>query len=373
MNRDVLSRRLERRGYVVDMAEDGRQALAMMDDGNYDLVLLDIMMPEMNGYEVLERLKLHAVWQHIPVVMISALDEMESVVRCIKLGAADYLPKPFNVTLLTARVEACLAQKRLHDRELIYVQSLTRELEIARQIQRGFLPATMPSVPGWDIAARFEPARQVAGDFYDAFQFGSGGRLGIVMADVCDKGVGAALFMALFRTLIRAFSEQRDGGTGHVPDDLLSVVRATNDYIASTHDRANMFATVFFGALDPGTGHLAYINAGHDAPVLMDATGQVARLEPTAPAVGLLPDLPFTAAEVMLGPGSVLTLFTDGVTDARGNDEESFGEDRLIEVLRANSASAQTALDRVVDTVSDFVGGAAPFDDITLLSVRRAG
>lgn len=372
MNRDMLSRRLVRRGYVAEIAEDGKQALQMMEHGNFDVILLDIMMPGMNGYEVLEQIKGHKEWQHIPVVMISAVDEIDSVVRCIKLGAADYLPKPFNVTLLTARVEACLARKRLRDREQIYLASLTRELEIGRQIQQGFLPADLPQAKGWELAARFLPARQVAGDFYDAFRFGNDGRIGLVVADVCDKGVGAALFMALFRSLIRAFSEQRNGTGDDASADLLRVVRSVNDYIASTHDRANMFATVFFGALDPATGHLTYVNAGHDAPVLICRDGGISRLEPTSPAVGLLPDLPFATADVTIEPGSVLTMFTDGVTDARGTGGESFGEDRLIRVLSDNESDAAGLLDRLVSSVSAFVGGATPFDDITLLAVRRS-
>ncbi|MGB3543973.1 response regulator, partial [Rubrivirga sp.] len=169
MNRDMLSRRLRKRGYDVAVACDGREALAAVEGGDFDLVLLDIMMPEVNGYEVLERLKADDDLCHIPVIMISALDEMESVVRCIKLGAADYLPKPFNAMLLKARVEASLAVKRLHDEQRAYTESLARELEIGRRIQRGFLPETLPSAPGWDLAARFRPAREVAGDFYDAF------------------------------------------------------------------------------------------------------------------------------------------------------------------------------------------------------------
>ena len=378
MNRDMLSRRLARRGYDVATAEDGRRALAMIEDGAFDLVLLDIMMPEVNGYEVLERLKADSTRRHIPVIMISAVDEMESVVRCIKLGAADYLPKPFDVTLLQARVEASLAVKRLHDREKAYARSLERELEIGRQIQQGFLPETLPDAPGWDLAARFRPARQVAGDFYDAFwmpaEDASGGasrRIGLVVADVCDKGVGAALFMALFRSLLRATAQAASGPPAG--DPLLHVVRTVNDYIATTHDRANMFATVFFGALDPASGHLRYVNAGHDAPLVVDPDGQRRLLDPTGPALGLLPEVTFSTEETTLAPGTTLAAFTDGASDAQGPDGTFFGEARLLDLLAAPAPSADALLGRVDDALAAHAHGTEPFDDVTLLAVRRGG
>ncbi len=374
MNRDMLSRRLERRGYAVATAEDGRRALAMIEDGAFDLVLLDIMMPEVNGYEVLERLKADGARRHIPVIMISAVDEMESVVRCIKLGAADYLPKPFDVTLLQARVEASLAVKRLHDREKAYARSLERELEIGRQIQQGFLPETLPDAPGWDLAARFRPARQVAGDFYDAFWMPTedgARRIGLVVADVCDKGVGAALFMALFRSLLRATAQAASGPPAG--DPLLHVVRTVNDYIATTHDRANMFATVFFGALDPASGHLRYVNAGHDAPLVVDPDGQRRPLDPTGPALGLMPGVTFSAGETTLAPGATLAAFTDGASDAQGPDGAFFGEARLLDLLAAPAASAEALLDGVDAALAAHTHGAEAFDDVTLLAVRRAG
>ncbi len=372
----MLARRLERRGYEVAVAEDGRRALAMVETGDFDLVLLDIMMPEVNGYEVLERLKAHETWRHIPVVMISAVDEMESVVRCVQLGAADYLPKPFDATLLKARVESSLAVKRLHDRERAYARSLERELEIGREIQRGFLPETLPAAPGWDLAARCRPARQVAGDFYDAFWMpaeddAGGRRLGLVVADVCDKGVGAALFMALFRSLLRATAQ---AASGPPPDDpLLHVARTVNDYIATTHDRANMFATVFFGALDPASGHLRYVNAGHDAPLVVDAAGRRTRLPPTGPALGLMPEVPLAAGALTLAPGATLAAFTDGASDAQSPEGAFFGEAHLLDLLAAPAPSADALLGRVEAALAEHAQGAEPFDDVTLLALTRTG
>ena len=140
MNRDLLARRVRRLGHEVTVAEDGRQALELLKTRDFDVLLLDIMMPNMNGYEVLEAMALDARLRRVPVIMISAVDDKESIARCIGLGADDYLPKPFDPVILQARLGASLARKRLHDREQLYQKSLERELEIGREIQAHFLP-----------------------------------------------------------------------------------------------------------------------------------------------------------------------------------------------------------------------------------------
>jgi len=375
MNRDLLSRRLRRDGHTVAVAEHGREALAKIAATPFDLVMLDIMMPEMNGYEVLEHLKADPALRHIPVIMITAVGDAESAVRCIGLGAEDHLPKPFDAALLRARVGASLAKKRLRDREQLYARSLERELEIGREIQAGFLPGALPDAPGWEIAARFAPARQVAGDFYDAFALGDG-LVGLVVADVCGKGVGAALFMALFRTLIRAVAEQRFGAGATAAEGLRGTLAATNDYIARTHDSANMFATVLFAALDLRSGALDYVNAGHEAAVLVAGRrprdGVTDRLRPTGPAVGLMPGMSFGAARALLEPGDALVAFTDGVVDARGAGGASFGEARLLELLAPPAASPAAMLDRVMAALAAHADGADAFDDVTMLAARRA-
>ncbi len=304
MNRDLLSRHLKGQGHSVTVAENGREALSMIRAHTFDVVLLDIMMPEMDGYQVLQHLKSSDAWRDIPVIMISALNEMNSVVRCIEMGAEDYLSKPFNRILLKARIGAVLEKKRLRDKEQLYLKSLEGELEIGRQIQTSFFPDFLPQLPGWEIAAWFRPARQVSGDFYDAFLLSGGQIMGIVIADVCDKGVGAALFMGLFRSLIRAFANMHYSGSrmtlsegGETSPDadsapmtaissdhenaLKTVIALTNDYIALNHSKSNMFATIFFGVIDPETGTLTYITGGHEPPAIISPDGVKKLLEPT--------------------------------------------------------------------------------------------
>jgi len=371
LNRDLLSRRLRRDGHTVIVAEHGRAALDRLAQQPFDLVLLDIMMPELTGYEVLEIMKGDTSLAHIPVVMITAATEEESIVRCLQLGADDHLPKPFNPTILRARVGSSLAKKRLHDAEQRHARSLERELEIGREIQLGFLPDEIPAPAGWELRAHFRPARQVAGDFYDAFEL-PGGRVAVVLADVCGKGVGAALFMALFRSLFRALAEPQFAAASDVREGLRATVQGTNDYIARTHGRANMFATVFFGVLDPASGALEYVNAGHELPAVLGADGAVrARLAPTGPAVGLLPDLAFGVERECIGRGETLVAYTDGVVDARNPAEESYGEERLMAVLTEGAATAQALLERVDAAIGAHIAGAAQFDDVAMLAARR--
>jgi phosphoserine phosphatase RsbU/P len=369
MNRDMLSRRLRRAGHEVDVAENGRDALEAMSRSPFDLVLLDIMMPVMNGYEMLEHLKADPALRHVPVIMITAIDDSESVVRCIELGAEDHLPKPFDPTILRARIDSSLAKKRLHDRESLYAKAMERELEIGRQIQKGFLPDRVVEIGGWELAADFQPARQVAGDFYDTFPLPDG-RVALLVADVCDKGVGAALFMALFRSLIRVFAQQACDDANRMAV-LQDTIVGVNDYIATVHGGANMFATVFFGVLDPAAGVLHYINAGHDAPVLFARAGASARLGPTGPAVGLFPGLEFRIEDVALAGGDLLLAFTDGVTDARDADGAAFTEERLLALFRGPPPGATAALERVREAVARHAGEQPSFDDITLLALSR--
>ncbi|MCA1581071.1 MAG: SpoIIE family protein phosphatase [Acidobacteria bacterium] len=376
-NRDLLARRLRQLGHSVTSAASGRGALELVETHEFDLILLDIMMPEMDGYEVLARLQANPERKHIPIIMISAVDEIESVVRCVELGATDYLPKPFNAVLLKARVHATLEKKRLRDREQLHARSLEREMEIGRQIQASFLPEKLPSPEGWEVAAFFRPARQVAGDFYDAFTLASG-RIGLVIADVCDKGVGAALFMALFRTLIRASSELAEPALSGMTDAaeraaarVTNAVAWTNDYIARTHGDSNMFATLFFAVLDPKTGLLTYINGGHEPPILLTAQGSASRLPPSGPAVGLLPGQRFEVRRAQMSPGDLFLGFTDGVTESRSPSHQDFGEDRLLALLDPFPISASSLLARIDGALAAHAAGEESFDDVTMLAVRR--
>lgn len=272
-----------------------------------------------------------------------------------------------------------------------------QELEIGREIQRSFLPDGMPVLPGWELASYFQAARAVSGDFYDAFRLSSAKKVGLVVADVCDKGVGAALFMGLFRSLIRAFADQhyslrwmdmlpeadraRQGQDGlgrrrsmlsAGATALRTTMQLTNQYIATNHGDANMFATIFFAVLDPASGQLIYANGGHLPPVLLRAGGTIERLMPTGPAVGLLPDIDYELEHIQLEPGDLLVGFTDGAPDALDPDRSFFTEDRLVRSIGTSPGSAQDSIDHLRSALEEHMCGADQYDDITLLALRRA-
>ncbi len=270
-----------------------------------------------------------------------------------------------------------------------YSKALDRELQNCGRIQKNFLPGEMPDVPGWNIEEFFFPARRVSGDFYDVFRL-PGNYIGLVIGDVCDKGAGAALFMALTRSLIRIFSGQaqlsrspvnaESNTVGGPPDpgsvrtytqlEAIRTIALTNDYLADNNDMC-MFVTLFFAVLDPETGKLLYINCGHDPAYLIDASGIKEKIGPTGPAVGMIPHAVFEYKEIQLQLGEIVFSFTDGVTDARSVDEKRFTRRRLISLLSQPVATVFELMQRIGTELFAHIGMAPQADDITMLALQR--
>jgi len=251
-----------------------------------------------------------------------------------------------------------------------------RELAIAQKIQRGFLPDVVPEVPGWKLAGFLQPAREVAGDFYDFFVIPKLGCVGLVIGDVCDKGVGSALFMTLFRSLIRSTSMYRDFvGNDNNADDVIKIlkhsIKLTNEYIATTHGDSSMFASVFYGLLIPETGQLCYINAGHESPLIVGAGGIRARLEPTGPVIGLFPSVAHEVKIIDLLPHELLVAYTDGATDAKNLAGEQFSEDNLLALIAEGAPTANAMVHKIVSNVEAFIGEADQYDDLTVIAASR--
>lgn len=355
------------------------------------------------GLERISRLRHHlAAATGSLTTMVFPDGDFGALESCVQ-GGLDYVVPPFLPGLLRTRVTSCNERSRL----TMTVEQMTaeaslreyeRDLSIAHDIQAGFLPEALPSRTGWEFASRFRPAKQVAGDFYDGFELVNGRRIGFVVADVCDKGIGAALFMALIRTLLRHTAQHagawdlmdadssviadRAAGTGRALPPLLPVgagplvqaVVGTNRYMARNHLRQGYFATLFFGVLDPVTGALLYINGGHNPPVVLRTNGERALLAPTGPAVGMLPDSSYTLGHTTLGSEDVLFIYTDGVTEARDPDGTRFGTARMLTVAEQQGGeSAETLLDAMDRALGRHVGSAEQSDDITMLAVRRTG
>lgn len=375
-NVDYLQQELEESDYETASACNGTEALEKVQSASPDLVLLDIMMPVMDGFQVLSRLKADPCTRDIPVIVISANSDLGSVVRGIELGADDYLPKPFEPALLHARISSSLERKRLHDMEQLYLKGLEREFDIAREIQQGFLPSQLPQVKGWDISAYFKAAREVAGDFYDAFLLPDG-NLVCVIGDVCGKGVGAALFMTLFRSLVRAactmdvFYSGKDVETLSLQERLANAISFTNSYVNDAHGDSSMFATVFAGAFDIQNGTLFYINCGNESPLVLRAGSVLTALKPTGPVVGIFPDACFLVKEFAMEKDDLLLAYTDGIPDACNTEGDSFSNKRLLDLLNDTAVDPSLILEYIDKHLHTFTGTAEQFDDITIMAVRK--
>jgi phosphoserine phosphatase RsbU/P len=375
-NVDYLEQELDDLGYKTVSACNGQDALEKVQAETPDLILLDIMMPVMDGFEVLSHLKADPATRDLPVIVISANTDLKSVVKGIQMGAEDYLPKPFEDTLLRARIASSLEKKRLRDIEQLYMKSMEHELEIGRRIQKRFLPASLPLVEGWEIAAYFKSAREVAGDFYDAFLLPDG-NLVCVVGDVCDKGVGAALFMTLFRSLVRVtamtdlYSNQNEIVSLLPVERLQHIVSFTNNYICETHWDANMFATLCVGIINPLDGTLTYANCGNERPMLGGAGKEPAILQATNPVVGIFPWAQYVIKETCLEKGDMLLIFTDGIPDARNDANLEFGKAPVVRRMSSCDQTATNLLGEIVADLQSFIGPAEQFDDITLLAIRR--
>jgi sigma-B regulation protein RsbU (phosphoserine phosphatase) len=270
-----------------------------------------------------------------------------------------------------------------------YSKALDDELENGRRFQKYFLPDNIPRLPNWEIATFFAPAKQVSGDFYDIFLL-PGKYFGIVIADVCGKGVGSALYMALIRSLIRVFSghinlhgfsnfsfDQRVGDMTTVLTatdnqiNALNAVNLTNDYIFHVHGKENMFATLFFGVINPLTGVLAYINGGHEPLLIVDSTGVKKSLAPTGPALGIIPAVKFEIQHAQMESGDILIGYTDGVTDSATPNGDFFTRKRLLSILKQPPSSASELVEGIRTNIFAHIQNSPQFDDITMLAVQR--
>lgn len=364
-NLRLLTQMLTQRGHGVRAATSGARALESARVNPPSLILLDIRMPEMNGYEVCETLKEDPRTIDIPIIFISALNEIEDKVKGFSVGGVDYITKPFQLEEVIARVETHLALRRLQKRLQDANKRYERELELAGSLQATFFPSEPANIPGWQLSVVLKPARETSGDYYDIYSLPNG-RLGILIADVVDKGAAAALYMALSWTLIRTYAQD-------YPSQPDSVLSAVNQRIISDTD-ATRFLTVFYGILDPASGRLIYCNAGHNPPILLRSGKKVTeeRLSNTGVPLGLFEDETWKHAEVQLDPGDMLVLYTDGVTEAQSSEDEFFDLHRLIASAKANlGREAKDVQQAILADIDQFMDGAPQLDDIAMVVVVR--
>ena len=372
-NRDVLSRQLKRQGYAVAIAENGQAALDQLRTSNVDLVLLDIMMPEMDGYEVLQRLKADEALRHIPVIMISALSELDSVVRCIELGAEDYLSKPFNPTLLKARLGASLDKKRARDREqelgaalraqnnemAVWREAQEADLAVARTAQQAIVRSAPTRLDGWTVETVYQPLIQVGGDVYGWRALDDTSSV-FWIADATGHGVAAALFTTLVALLFnQAITECRTA------DGILTRVNA--EFYSMLRGRAFMTACC---AVINTNGELSFAGAGHPPLLLRRRDGIIETLPSRATMIGIYSALEIKPTVTMLASGDAALLHSDGLYSSKGENGKRVTADRLGEVVAQIGANVDF-LPRLIAQLDQTSASHGFDDDVAAICLCR--
>ena len=363
-------RKIRKGEYDFHFAHNGLEALTMLlKEKDFDIILSDINMPEMDGLTLLTKIN-EMQNPALKCIMVSAYGDMGNIRQAMNNGAFDFATKPIDLDDLSLTIEKAIEHieyiKTMHQ-EHNQLESIKGDLAVAREIQQAILPRIFPPFPEeaaqMDIAASMNAAKDVGGDFYDFFRIDAD-RIGFVIADVSGKGVPAAIFMAVSRTLIRA-----TGIRGVSPSECMTY----SNTLLAKESVNSMFVTVFYGIYNIRTGEVTYTNAGHNPPYIMKANGSVQSLPMSKDIIaGFLDDFQFTENTLQLEPGDTLLMFTDGVTEAIDPEENEYGVERLQQLLGQLVASdCQKIIDTVKADVKAFAGEAEQSDDITLLALKR--
>jgi len=360
VNLQLLVRTLHGSGHRILAAKDGRSAIEIARRARPDLMLLDVMMPEIDGFEVCRLLKADPKTQETVVIFLSALGEVSDKVSGLKLGAVDYITKPIQPEEVLARVETHLTRQYL-ERELRQSRDrLDRELESAARMQRLILPRTLPVHPSVEFAAFYRTSRHAGGDYYDVLDLGAD-CYGIMVADVSGHGAPAAIVMAMIRAVLH---------THPAPDNPPAVLNHINRHFQYFWE-SGIFATAIYGVLDARRGTVRLSCAGHQPPLQASSSGSVSQLAVDSVAPLLLMELEnIPSSECTFRAGDRLLLYTDGITDREAPDGTMFEEDRLTAALAKVAALGPGAVvDSLVADLDAFAGEREPRDDQTLVLV----
>ena len=375
-NRSLLSIILKNAGYRVVEAEDGQNAIEKGFNTPVDLVLLDIMMPNMDGYEACRRMKEDPGTRDIPVIFLSAKSETRDKIMGLETGGADYVTKPFDKGEVLARVRSQLRIRSL-TREVIEKQKqLDNDLKVAAGIQQSLLPSReVPGDSNLEWAWRFKPCEEIGGDIFNILRLDEN-HYAVYMLDVSGHGVPSALVTVSAsqmlqphtNTLVRYDSE----GSGNeiiAPVDV--VKRLDQEYPMERFDK---YFTLVYMLLDTEKGLLRYCNAGHQPSLLLRTDGVIEKLEKGGPMIGLNGALPFEEEEIALDPGDRIILYTDGVIEYEKTDLNFYGEERFqMTIKKSAGLSIDALVDAIMDDLMTFGEGAPPRDDITLLAIEYRG
>ena len=381
-NLQVLAGMLKDRGYKVRPVPSGKLALLAARRDPPDLILLDINMPEMNGYEVCEHLKADDKLKGIPVIFISALTEQLDKVKAFAIGGVDYITKPFQMEELHARVETHLKLRRLQieleetNARLAKANGrMSRDLKAAAKIQETFLPREVPRVPGTDFAWVYRPCDELAGDGLNVIPLGDG-KVGLYILDVSGHGVASALLSVTLSRLLSPPSEPssiliRDGDVRDrfditPPAEVAARLNRLFPFDLATEQ----FATMVYGILNAATGEFRYVSAGHPGPVHLPSGADPVILESQGSPIGLADDA-YEERSVRLGAGDRLYLYSDGVPEAMDHAGKQFGDARLLEAIgQGRSEPLQESVATLLGEIARWQGPERPQDDISILAVE---
>jgi serine phosphatase RsbU (regulator of sigma subunit) len=355
---------LKLEGIESEPASSPEAVLAALDRRSFDLVVLDMNYARdtTSGREGLDLIdQLRARDRALPVVGLTAWGSVDLAVEAMRRGLDDFVVKPWDNSRLVSVVHEQIAAGRRRRRDAGTQAQHARDLALARDVQRALVPAALPSLPHLDLAAAWQPARDVGGDYFDVMPL-AGGRVALCIGDVMGKGVSAGLLMANLQALVRAFTPAAPG-----PGALCAQLNAA----LCAQPTAGLFVTFAALVLDPATGVVRCANAGHVPPVVVRAGGDVERLDQGGAVLGIVPGGDYAEAGVSLAPGDRLLCMTDGIVEATDGRGEEFGDARVLAIARAHAAAPAAVLrDALVSAVAAFSGGEWQ-DDVTLLVVDR--
>ena len=363
-------RKIRKGEYEFFFAHNGLEALqVLLKHPDIDIILSDINMPEMDGLTLLTKIN-EMRNPSLKCIMVSAYGDMDNIRHAMNNGAFDFATKPIDLDDLQLTIDKAVEQIafiRSAQKEHAELVDIQGDLNVAREIQHAILPRSFKlkqeDADKVDIFASMVAAKDVGGDFYDFFPIDDH-RIGFTMADVSGKGVPAAIFMAVSRTLVKA-----TGLRGLPSNECMTIV---NDMLCG-ESVDSMFVTVFYGIYDLSTGMIDFTNAGHNPPYILHADG-TAEMLATKPnlVLGAVEGMPFTNESMQLNPGDAIVMYTDGVTEAENIDHDQFGESKLEAVLATlKGAGSEQIVETINAEVKKFAGDAPQSDDITQLVILR--
>lgn len=368
--KQFFRRKIRSGDYEFFFARNGVEALAVLDEHpDIEIILCDINMPEMDGLTLLAKLNERRN-PAMRVIMVSAYGDMRNIRLAMNNGAFDFATKPIDMDDLALTIEKAIGQidyVHASQKEHRQLESLQKDLALASEIQQYFLPSTFPPFPEdcdkLEIYASMEAAKDIGGDFYDFFRIDDD-QIGLVIADVCGKGIPAALFMAVSQTILRT----RAASNASAAECLTETNRLLADYSVEY-----MFVTTFYAIYNTKTGHVNYCNAGHNVPYVLRTDGTIEQLPKSSNMmVGAFKEATYQEDSLQLGHGDTLVMYTDGVTEAMNRSDKAFGNKRLEFLLGGLSGlSCQQIVETVKTGISCFVDGAEQSDDMTMLVLRR--